>query len=71
MLMPLAYPSCDKISLWTRLGGRRGREVGPRGGDPRTGITPNVVTMIALVHGARDLETIWEGRGEVPDPEVG
>jgi len=33
-------------------------------------ITPNVVSVIAFVHGARDLGGLWERRGGVPDPVI-
>jgi toxin ParE1/3/4 len=30
-------------------------------------ITPKVVTVIAFVHGARDLGALWERRGGIPE----
>lgn len=33
-------------------------------------ITPDVVTVIAFVHGARDLEALWERRADLPDPDA-
>ena len=33
-------------------------------------ITPSTVTVIAFVHGARDLGALWERRGGLPDPDA-
>ena len=32
-------------------------------------VAPTEVTVIAFVHGARDLDALWERRGGVPSPE--
>ena len=33
-------------------------------------VTPDAVTVLAFVYGARDLAALWQRRGETPDPDA-